>query len=162
MRLKKNKPIYIGKLILDISKTLLNFGMITLNQSIKTEQNYVNWIVTALSFMLRLKMFMRVWSSNNVEKWFDTSNYDENDKRPLPIGKNKEVIGLFKDGLGKKITIEFVGLRAITYAYVMVDDSEHNKAKGTKTCLIKRRLMVKNYKDCLFDKKNNIKIVKKI
>ena len=35
--------------------------------------------------------------ANNVEKWFDTSNYDENDKRPLPIGKNKKVISLFKD-----------------------------------------------------------------
>ena len=27
--------------------------------------------------------------ANDVEKWFDTSNYDENDKKPLPIGKNK-------------------------------------------------------------------------
>ena len=33
--------------------------------------------------------------ATNVEKWFDTSNYDEDDKRPLPIGKNKQVIGLF-------------------------------------------------------------------
>ena len=33
--------------------------------------------------------------ANDVEKWFDTSNYDENDKRPLPIGKNKKGIGLF-------------------------------------------------------------------
>ena len=23
--------------------------------------------------------------SNDVERWFDTSNYDENDKRPLKI-----------------------------------------------------------------------------
>ena len=38
--------------------------------------------------------------SNDVEKRFDTSNYDKNDKRPLPIGKNKEVPGLFKDELG--------------------------------------------------------------
>ena len=35
--------------------------------------------------------------SNDVERWFDTSNYDENDKRPLPICKNKKVPGLFKD-----------------------------------------------------------------
>ena len=33
--------------------------------------------------------------ANDAEKWFDTSNYDENDKIPLPIGKNKKVIGLF-------------------------------------------------------------------
>ena len=25
--------------------------------------------------------------SNDVQKWYDRSNYDENDKRPLPIGK---------------------------------------------------------------------------
>ena len=36
-------------------------------------------------------------SSNDVEGWFDTSNYDENDKRPLPIGKKEKVPGLFKD-----------------------------------------------------------------
>ena len=48
----------------------------------------------------------------DVEKWFDTCNYDENDKIPLPIGKNKKVIGLFKDELGRKIMTEFVGLRA--------------------------------------------------
>ena len=35
--------------------------------------------------------------SNDVERWFDTSNYDENDKRSLPICKNKKVPGLFKD-----------------------------------------------------------------
>ena len=49
--------------------------------------------------------------------------------------------------------IEFAGLRAKTYTYLMVDDSEHKKAKGTKKCVIKRRLMRKNYKDCLFNNK---------
>ena len=39
----------------------------------------------------------------DIERWFDTSNYDDNDKRPLPIVKNKKVIGLFKDELGTKI-----------------------------------------------------------
>ena len=50
------------------------------------------------------------------------------------MGKNKKVIGLFKDELGGKIMIEFAGLRANTYAYLMADDSKHRKAKGTKTC----------------------------
>ena len=48
---------------------------------------------------------------------------------------------------------EFVGLKANKYAYLMVDDSEHKKAKRTRKCVIKRRLMVKNYKDCLFNDK---------
>ena len=49
--------------------------------------------------------------TNDVAKWFGTSNYDENDKKPLPIGKNKKVIGLFKEELGGRIMKEFVGLR---------------------------------------------------
>ena len=54
--------------------------------------------------------------NNDVNKWFDTSNYDKNDNRPLEIGKNKKVIGKFKDELGGKILTEFVALRAKTYA----------------------------------------------
>ena len=45
--------------------------------------------------------------AGDVERWFNTSNYHENDERPLPIGKNKKVIGRFKDELGGKITTEF-------------------------------------------------------
>ena len=46
------------------------------------------------------------------ESWFDTSNYVENDKRPLQIGVNKNVIGMFKNELGGKIMKEFCALRA--------------------------------------------------
>ena len=54
--------------------------------------------------------------------------------------------------------IEFVGLGAKTYAYLMDDESEHKKAKGTKKCVIKRGLMFKNYKDCSFNNKTIIKL----
>ena len=50
--------------------------------------------------------------ANDVERRFDTSNYDQNDKRPLQIGMNKKVIRLFKDELGGKIMKEFCALRA--------------------------------------------------
>ena len=95
--------------------------------------------------------------ATDVEKWFDTSNYDEDDKKPLPIGKSKKVIGLFKDELGGGIMIEFVGLRAKTYAYLMDDDTEHKKAKGIKKYVIKRELMVKIYTDCLVNNKTILK-----
>ena len=41
--------------------------------------------------------------NNDVERWFDTSNYDKNDKRPLEIGVNKKVIGMFKGEIGGKL-----------------------------------------------------------
>ena len=49
--------------------------------------------------------------------------------------------------------IEFVRLRAKTYAYLIDDNSEHKKPKGTEKSVIKRELMHKNYKDCLFNDK---------
>ena len=91
--------------------------------------------------------------NNDVEGWFDTSNYDKNDKRPLPIGMNKKVIGLFKVELGGKIMKEFCALRTETYAYLMDDDREKKKAKEIKKCVIKRRLMFENYKDSLLNNK---------
>ena len=34
--------------------------------------------------------------SNDVERWFDTANYNENDKGPLPMGKNKKYLVFLK------------------------------------------------------------------
>ena len=72
---------------------------------------------------------------DDVEKRFDTSNYEIN--RPLPTGKNKKVIGLKKDELRGKIMTEFVALRPKTYLYLMDDGKSDKKAKGTKNCVIK-------------------------
>ena len=66
---------------------------------------------------------------------------------------NKKVIELLKDELGRKIMKEFVALRAKTYACKTDDDDEKKKATGTKKCVIKRQLMFKNYKYCLFNGK---------
>ena len=89
--------------------------------------------------------------ADDVERWFDTSNYNGKDERPLPIGKNKKVIGLFKDELGGKIMTEFCALRAKAYAYKLDHDTEMKKAKGTKKCIVKREITFKNYADALFN-----------
>ena len=87
--------------------------------------------------------------ADDVEKRFDTSNYEVN--RPLPTGKNKKVIGLIKDELGGKIMTQFVALRPKTYSCLTDDCKEDKKAKGTKKCVIKRRLRFNDYKDCLLN-----------
>ena len=114
----------------------------------------------------------------DVDKWFDTSDFNKNDNRPLEIGKNKKVLGKFKDEIGGKIMTKFVVLRAKTYSFLIDeytdDDYEKNKivnkkAKGTKKCVIKkererererarerereREILFNNYLDSLFKNK---------
>ena len=148
---KMNKAIYLGQAILDISKTLMYkfwYDYIKPKYYDKARALYMD----TDSFVINIKTddFCKD-IDNNVEKWFDTSNYDKNDKGPLPVGKNKKVLGLFKDELGGKIMTEFCALRAKAYAYKLDDDTEFKKAKGTKKSVIKRELMFENYKDSLFN-----------
>ena len=136
-RVKMTKPLYLGMSILDISKILMyEFWCDYINRKYgdRAKLNYRN----TDSFIIYIKTeYFFEDISNDVERWFHTPNYDKNDKRPLPIGKNKEVPGLFKDELGGKVIIEAVARRPKTYAYLIDDGSEHKKSKGTKRCVIK-------------------------
>ena len=102
--------------------------------------------------------------ANDIEKWFHTCNYDENKagKTPIPTGKNKKVIGLFKDELGGKVKEVLVNTKAKTFAYLINgynnDDYDkekikNKKAKELKKSLIKRKTKFENYTDCLFNDK---------
>ena len=57
--------------------------------------------------------------AEDVETRFDTLNYELD--RPLPNGKNKNVIGLMKGELGGKTMKKFVGLRGKSHSYLMDD-----------------------------------------
>ena len=59
----------------------MNFGMIVLNQSIKTKQNHVTWILKAIIYIKTQDFHKDI--ANDVKKWFDTSNCDKDDKIPL-------------------------------------------------------------------------------
>ena len=56
-----------------------------------------------------------------------------------------------KDELGGKIKPEFIALRPKTYLYLTDDCKQDKKAKGTKKCVIKRRLKINDYKDCFLN-----------
>ena len=55
-----------------------------------------------------------------------------------------------KDELGGKIIMEFVTLRPKTYSFLTDDGKEVKKAKGTKKCVIKKKIKFNDYKKCLF------------
>ena len=126
-----NKPVYLGQAVLDISRTLMYDFWYDYIKSMYKDKARLCYIDTD-SFIILIKtedFYKDI--AGDVEKWFDTSNYDKNGKRPLPIGINKNVLGKFKDELGGKIMTEFVGLRAKTYSYLIdgYNDEDYEKNK---------------------------------
>ena len=94
-RVKMTKPLYLGISILDISKILMYEFWYNYVRPKYGDQEKLCYTDTG-SFIIYIKtedFFEDI--SNDVEKLFDTSNYNKKDKIPLPIGKNKRVHDLF-------------------------------------------------------------------
>ena len=74
--------------ILDISKTLVYefwYDYLKPNYNDNAKVCYID----TDSFVINIfteDIFEDI--NNGVERWFDTCNYDKNDKRPLPMGRN--------------------------------------------------------------------------
>ena len=87
-KLKMTKPLYLAMSILDISKIIMYefwCNYIIPKYGDRAKLCYTN----TDSFIIYIKtedFFEDI--SNDVEKWFDTSFYEKNDKRPLLIRKN--------------------------------------------------------------------------
>ena len=148
-KVKKNKPIYLGLSILEISKTLM-YELWYDYMKPKYNDNAKLCYMDTDSFIMNIKtndFYEDI--ANDAENRFDTSNYEVN--RPLPTGKNKKVIGLMKDELGGKIITEFVTLRPKTYSFLTDNGKEDKKAKGTKKCVIKKMIKFNDYKKCLLN-----------
>ena len=94
-----NKSVYLGQAVLDISKTLMYefwYDYLKPKYGDKVKLCYID----ADSFIIHVETedFYK-YIANDVDKWFDRHGYNDNDNRPLPIAKNKKVIGKFKDEL---------------------------------------------------------------
>ena len=147
-----NKPVYLGMCILDISKTAMydfHYNYIKPKYNDKAKLLFTD--TDSLTYEIETEDFYKDISSD-VETMFDTSNFDPSGHPSgIQVGKNKKVIGMFKDEAGGKIIEEFVGLRAKLYAYKMFeDDKEEKRCKGVKKSVIKKTITFDDYKNCLF------------
>ena len=118
---KNNKPVYLGLLILEISKTIM-YELWYDYIKPKYQNNAKLCYTDTDSFIIPIKtedFYKDI--GDDVEKRFDTSNYEVNGE--LPTRKNKKVTGLMKIELGGKIITKFVVLRRKTYSYLMDDDN---------------------------------------
>ena len=102
-KVKMNKPVYLGMSILDISKThMYELWYDYIKPKYKDKAKLCHMDTDSIVIHIFTEEFFE-GINNDVERWFDTSDYDKNDKRPLQRGMNKKVIGMFKDKLGEKI-----------------------------------------------------------
>ena len=112
-KVKMNKPVYLDKTILDVSKTLMyEFWYDYIKPKYRNNAKLCYKDTDSFIIHIKMKIF-----TDDVEKWFYTSNYSKDDKRPLPIGMNKKKIGFLKDELRGKIMKENVTLKPKTCSY---------------------------------------------
>ncbi|CAB4019693.1 uncharacterized transposon-derived, partial [Paramuricea clavata] len=134
------KPIYLGMSILDLSKTLMyNFHYNYIKPKYGNNANLLFTDTDSLCYEIKTEDFYNDITPD-VEKWFDTSNYDKNHSSGIPVGKNKKVVGMMKDECGREQISEFVGLRSKLYAYKMDEGEEEKKCKGVKKCVVKNEI----------------------
>ena len=154
-----NKPIYLGQVILDIGKMLMHelwYGYLIPKYDCKIKLCYMG--TDSFIIYVETEDFYK-YISNHVNKWFDTSNYSKDINRPSEKGKNKKVIGRFKDELGGLVISKFCAHRAKSYAFLIGNVTDYHykkrgiinkKAKGTKKCVIKNKITFNDSVNVLF------------
>ena len=146
-----NKPVYLGQAILDLSKIIMyefHYDYMIPKYGNRIKLCYMD--TDSYVYDIKTEDFYKD-IAEDIEARFDTSGYSNN--RPLPVGKNKKVIGLMKDELGGEIMREFISLRPKMYCY-KVGKSEPKKCKGIKKCVVKKTIAFDDYKRCLFEGRN--------
>ena len=137
VKIKFDKPIYVGLCILDLSKTFmydLHYNYIVKKYGQKQKLLFTD--TDSLAYEMKTEDFYQDISSD-VEEKFDTSNYAKNHPAGIKTGTNKKVIGMTKDECGGEQILEFVGLRAKMYSCRM-NEKEEKKAKGVKKNVTKK------------------------
>lgn len=131
-----NKPIYIGFSVLELSKShMYNFHYSIMKKFYNEKLSLCYTDTDSLLYSIQTDDFYHDLKEE-FPNYFDTSNYTENNIYNI-IPKNKKVPGLFKDELGGKILLEFVGLRSKLYS-LRTSDCEVKKAKGVKKPVTKK------------------------
>ena len=144
-------PVYLGQTILDLSKTVMynfHYDYIKPKYGDKAQLCYMD--TDSFIYYIKTEDFYRD-IADDVAQWFDTSNYDPADNRPLPVGINKKVPGIFKDEAGGKIIKEHVSLTQKMHAQIFLTGEQNKKCKGIKRCVVDKTLTFNDYKKSLFD-----------
>ncbi len=96
--------------IFDLSKMLMyDFHYNYIKPKYRNNASLLFTDMNSLCYEIKTKVFYED-ISGDVERRFDTSNYEKDHPSEIPVVKNKKVIGMMKDKCGGKQISAFVGL----------------------------------------------------
>ena len=145
-----NKPVYLGMIILDLSKILIyDFHYNYIKKKYGSKANLLFTDTDSLCYEIETEDFYKDISADVQEK-FDTSNFSPKHSSGIPTGINKKIPGMFKDEAGGEIIEEFVGLRAKLYAFKTLKGVEEKRCKGAKRGVVMKSISFEDFKECLF------------
>lgn len=151
---KMDRPLHVGMSILDISKTHMYdfhynkmvkyYGRDKIAICYMDTDSYIYWIKTE-DMYYDLQNFP--YSDD-----FDFSDYPKH--HPLyDNGKNKKVLGKFKDEANGELLKEIIALASKLYAIDFSVSECIKKAKGIKQIYVKKKITFEHYKKCLLEHK---------
>jgi hypothetical protein len=141
-----DKPIYLGAVILDLSKIVMyDFWY---NYIKPTWGDRVKLIMTDTdSLFVHIEtddVDVDILKRGDHLKYFDHSNYKED-------CDNKMELGFMKNETGGKEISDACAIRAKMYAFRMSDGSDEKKTKGVRGYVVKSELTFDDYVNCMKD-----------
>lgn len=148
--IKLNKPIGIGVCILELSKLkMYDFHYNFMLKNYSPEQCKITYTDTdSFIYHLNGRNIYDVIRENPDH--FDTSDYPQNNVFGIQQ-HNKKVYGVMKDEANGNILTKFVGLRSKMYCYQIQNGRVSKRAKGVKRNILKSKISLQDYIDCLFN-----------
>ncbi len=133
-----NKPIYLGFIILELSK----LHMYTFHYDVMLANFNLALLYTdtdSLIYEVETRNFFEDCERKGIMGYFDT--------------KDDKMVGKFKDEFAKTRIVSFVALQSKTYSVLTAEDTESHKCKGVKKSVIKKAITHENFKEALFQGK---------
>jgi len=149
LKVKFDKPIYVGMCILDISKTSLYEFHHEYMLPLYREKCKIMYTDTdSLIYHIECDDIYDIMKRDIAK--FETSDYPIDNAYSIPL-VNKKIPGLMKDENNGAIMTEFVGFRAKMYALRVDDKKNTKKVKGVKSNVVAQTITFDDYTRCLQD-----------
>lgn len=144
-----NKPIYVGMVILDLSKIIVY----EFDEYMRALYGYnCRMLYTDTDSLIYEVHCEDIYEDIKKDiKRFDTSAYSPNNQFNMPL-VNKKVIGLMKDENNGLIMTEFCGLRSKMYATLVEGGDGMKKSKGVKRSVVDNTICFEDYVNCMIEK----------